>query len=61
MTAPELLTYVNSAGVIGLLSLAIWLGYSGKVIPSALLDEIVRATVLAILEEMEERRLLPPK
>lgn len=61
MTAPELLTYVNSAGVIGLLVLAVWLGYSGKVVPSSLLDEIVRATVIAILEELEDRRLLPPK
>ena len=61
MSPAEILPLINSAGVIGVLVFAVWLGLTGKVVPQSTIEAIVKHTVEAILQEFEERGQLPPK
>jgi hypothetical protein len=60
VTLTELFTYINTAGVVGLLALGVWLGFRGEIIPAKQLERIVRITVIEILDELQERGMLPP-
>lgn len=49
------LDLVGNLGVIGLLAIAIYLGLTGKVVPSDLLESVISKVVEDVLDELEER------
>ena len=51
MTMPELLTWLNSGGIVALLLFNIQLGLTGKVIPSSVVRSIVREVVHVLIDE----------
>lgn len=49
------LDLVGNLGVIGLLAIAIYLGLTGKVVPSDLLESVIAKVVEDVLDELEKR------
>lgn len=52
----EVLTYINSAGIIGVLVYQLWRMETGHLISRDVLDEIITAVVQRVLEELEDRQ-----
>lgn len=53
---PDILTYVNTGGVVVVLIVVVRLFLSGDVISSKLLERIIRDTVVEVIEQLESRR-----
>lgn len=54
-TQPDVIfTYINSGGVVGLLVLMLWLGYSGRVVSSRHVESIIAQVVRQVLKELDE-------
>lgn len=51
---PAIIQYVNSGGVVGILLVLLWLGYSGRVVSSAHLERIVAQVVREVLRQLKE-------
>lgn len=49
-----MLNYINSGGVVALLVLLLWLGYSGRVISHKHLETIIATVVKEVLKELRE-------
>ncbi len=49
-----LINYINSGGVVALLSVFVWLGYTGRVVSSKHLETIIAAVVQQVLKELDE-------
>lgn len=56
MTPPEILTYINTGGIIAVLVYFLWLGITGKVVSRNVLDEIITAVVKAVMDELNDKR-----
>lgn len=52
----DILTYVNTGGVVVVLIVVVRLFLSGDVISSKLLERIIRDTVVEVIEQLESRR-----
>lgn len=50
-----ILRLVDTGGTIALLLLVIYLGYTGRVVPSSLLETIIRRVVEDVLDELDRR------
>lgn len=60
MEATEILTLINTGGLVGALVYGIWLGLTGRVIPRDLLDEIITSVVREVIKQLREERRLEP-
>lgn len=49
---------INTGGSVAILAFAVYLGLSGRVIPSSMLRTVIAETVRQVLEELREH---PPK
>lgn len=49
-----ILNYINSGGVVALLVVLLWLGYSGRVISNQHLEKIIASVVKEVLKELRE-------
>ena len=53
--APNLLVnYINSGGVVALLVLLLWLGYSGRVVSTSHLEKMIAVIVKEVLTQLKE-------
>lgn len=60
MEATEILTLINTGGLVGALVYGIHLGLTGRVIPRDMLDEIIVAVVREVIAQLREERRLEP-
>lgn len=49
-----LVNYINSGGVVALLALLLWLGYSGRVVSTAHLEKMIAVIVKEVLLQLKE-------
>lgn len=49
------LRIVDTGGTVALLLLVVYLGYTGRVVPSSLLQTIISQAVSEVLDELERR------
>ena len=55
MDEPTLIIqYINSGGVVALLVVFSWLGYSGRLMPSAQLERVVAQVVREVIRQLKE-------
>lgn len=52
MDAAEILTYINTGGIVAVLVWMVHLGLTGKVVPRDLLDEVISSVVREVLREL---------
>lgn len=50
-----ILRLIDAGGTIALLLLAVWLGFTGRVVPVSILEKLIPRLVEEILEELEQR------
>lgn len=56
MTPSEILTLLNTGGLVAALVYGLHLGLSGRVIPRDLLDEIISSVVREVLANLDEEK-----
>lgn len=56
MNPQEILTLINTGGLVAALIYGMWLGLTGRVIPAAILKEIIAAVVAEVLEQLQDRQ-----
>lgn len=54
MSPEELLTYINTGGLVAVLVYQLWRMETGKLISRDVLDEIIAAVVQRVLEELDQ-------
>lgn len=54
MEPDVVIQYINSGGVVAVLVVLSWLGYSGRLVSSAHLDRIVAQVVKEVLRQLKE-------
>jgi len=56
MEPQEILTIINTGGLVGALVYGIYLGLSGKVVPVSLLRDVISQVVREVLEQLDDPR-----